>query len=127
MYFCAHGNFNLPVVLPGQDPSTIETQYAHSWPYHPFESKFETMSTSRSDVPDIGYRQMITYEDAVIFGWVHGLYNIKKIVDPDVPHRFKDNKNKDASIAFYSKNDSSWQSKIVTDGMPNISFGDDCH
>ena len=125
MYFCAHGNFNLPIVVAGQAPPTIETQYAHSWPYHPFEDKFETMSTSRSDIPDVGYTQMIPYGDDVLFGLVVGLYNIKKIEDPDVPHRFKDNKNKDASIAFYSKYDSSWQSKIVTDGMSNISFGDD--
>ena len=46
-------------------------------------------------------------------------------MDETTIHHFKDNKNKDASIGFYSKYDPDWQSKVNTDGLNAVSFGDD--
>ena len=57
--------------------------------------------------------------------FLQGLYNIQH--SDYTTHHFKDNKNKDAAIAFYSRYDSSWQSKVNTDGLDtaDLSFGDD--
>ena len=136
MYYCGHGNFNLPQVFlpPAIQAYSNYTQYAGSYPYFPYADKVDVLSTSRSDIPNLGYTEMIVEGDVLpVTGAVpsgldgnavyQGFYNIHHT--DDNTHHFKDNKNKDASIAFYSRYDSSWQSKVNTDGLDNISFGDD--
>ena len=129
MYYDAHGNFYLVRFFP-QGAYANWTQYANANPYFPYKDKVDVMSTSRSDVPNIGYTQMIVEGDLIpdpVWGEIilEGLYNLTAI-KTDVPH-FKDNKNKDAAIAFYSQYDSSWQQKVKTDNLDvdNISFADD--
>eukprot|EP00750_Incisomonas_marina_P022651 INCI4988.7.p1 GENE.INCI4988.7~~INCI4988.7.p1 ORF type:complete len:682 (+),score=115.04 INCI4988.7:1219-3264(+) len=104
------------------------TQYSNSFPYFPYKSKVDCLSTSRSEVPNVGYTQMAVEGDLIpdptgVGILMTGLYNLSAI-RTDV-HHFKDNKNKDASIAFFSKYDASWQSKVRTDNLDNISFDDD--
>lgn len=65
----------------------------------------------------MGYAQMHP-------GQLFSIGNIDTITK-DVPHRFKDNKNGDASIAFFSKYDSQWKSKA---GIYNdMTLGDDTY
>ena len=134
MYYCAHGNYNLPQVFLPSPAYSNYTDYAGAYPYFPFPNKVDVLSTSRSDIPNLGYTEMIVEGDVMpvtgnvpsgVSGNVvyQGFYNIQHI--DDTTHHFKDNKNKDASIAFYSRYDSSWQSKVRTDGLNPISFGDD--
>ena len=119
MYYCGHGNFNLPqAFLPPAVGaySNYYTQYAGSYPYFPYADKVDVLSTSRSDIPNLGYTEMIVEGDTLpVTGAVpsgldgnavyQGFYNIHHT--DDTTHHFKDNKNKDASIAFYSRYDSS--------------------
>ena len=134
MYYCAHGHFNLMQFFPGAPAYTNYTQYANSYPYFPYADKVDVMSTTRSDIPNLGYTQMIVEGDlqpnVAIIGtknssglFLQGLYNIQH--SDYTTHHFKDNKNKDAAIAFYSRYDSAWQSKVNTEGLNNISFGTD--
>ena len=128
------GNYNLPQVFLPSPAYSNYTQYANAYPYFPYADKVDVLSTSRSDIPNLGYTEMIVEGDVlpvtgdvpsgVTDGLVYqGFYNIQHI--DDTTHHFKDNKNKDAAIAFYSRYDSSWQSKVNTDGLDNISFGDE--
>eukprot|EP00750_Incisomonas_marina_P022632 INCI4988.14.p1 GENE.INCI4988.14~~INCI4988.14.p1 ORF type:complete len:683 (+),score=112.28 INCI4988.14:1219-3267(+) len=130
MYYCAHGNFYLVSWFPPADSGAYRnwTQYSNSFPYFPYKSKVDCLSTSRSEVPNVGYTQMAVEGDLIpdptgVGILMTGLYNLSAI-RTDV-HHFKDNKNKDASIAFFSKYDASWQSKVRTDNLDNISFDDD--
>ena len=136
MYYCAHGNFCLPQVFPPSPAYSNYTHYANSYPYFPYADKVDVMSTSRSDIPNLGYTQMIVQGDVQPAAGnvppgvpdsllLQGLYNIQHI--DDTTHHFKDNKNKDASIAFYSRYDPGWQSKVRLDDLDttNLSFGDD--
>ena len=137
MYYCSHGNFYVTQIFPPSPAYQNFTKYANAFPYHPYKDKIKSadgvLSTSRSDIPNLGYTQMIVEGDVqpkegnvdTVPGQVVylGLYNIQHI--DDTTHHFKDNKNKDASIAFYSKYDPDWQSKVNTDGLNAITFGDD--
>eukprot|EP00750_Incisomonas_marina_P024690 INCI5139.35.p1 GENE.INCI5139.35~~INCI5139.35.p1 ORF type:complete len:564 (-),score=78.78 INCI5139.35:62-1687(-) len=136
MYYCAHGNYNLMQFFPASPAYNNYTQYANSYPYFPYADKVDVLSTTRSDIPNKGYTQMIVEGDVqpnvANIGtknssnlFLQGLYNIQH--SDYTTHHFKDNKNKDAAIAFYSRYDSSWQSKVNTDGLDttDLSFGDD--
>ena len=135
MYYCAHGNYNLMQFFPASPAYNNYTQYANSYPYFPYADKVDVLSTTRSDIPNKGYTQMIVEGDVqpnvANIGtknssnlFLQGLYNIQH--SDYTTHHFKDNKNKDAGIAFYSRYDSSWQSKVNTDGLDtaDLSFGD---
>ena len=140
MYYCSHGNFYVTqnIIPPGTGAYQNSTHYANSYPYFPYNDKIQAgggvLSTSRSDIPNLGYTQMIVQGDVQpIEGDVTtvpgelvymGLYNIQHM-DDDTVHHFKDNKNKDARIAFYSRYDPDWQSKVNIDGLNSVSFGDD--
>jgi hypothetical protein len=52
-YYCSQGNFDIT----GKD---IEGEsYGYSYPYYPFgDVGIESMATSRSDIPDVGYVKM---------------------------------------------------------------------
>ena len=111
MYYCAHGNFNLMQFFPASPAYNNYTQYANSYPYFPYTDKVDVLSTTRSDIPNLGYTQMIVEGDVqpnvANIGtknssnlFLRGLYNIQH--SDYTTHHFKDNKNKDAAIAFYS-------------------------
>jgi hypothetical protein len=73
------------------------------------------MATSRSDIPDVGYTQMWAgYNDMQEIE--QDLYVVTEMVDDTQIHRFKDNKNKDASIAFFSKYQSDWKQNVKYGG-----------
>ena len=118
MYYCSQGNFNLTESNP-----TNPTAYAYSRPYFPYADQVDDLATSRSDIPDVGYLQMCTIDENINIDGnaCVGFATIKNFTNPP-PQFFKNNKNKDASIAFSSKYDSSWKTKAVGD---NMTFGDD--
>ena len=63
MYYAGHGNFCLPQFFPGGDAYNNYTQYANSYPYFPYADKVDVLSTSRSDIPNKGYTEMIVLGD----------------------------------------------------------------
>ena len=102
MYYAAHGNFYLVRYFPpaGSGAYRNWTQYSNSYPYFPYKDKVDCFSTSRSEVPNVGYTQMVVEGDTIPDPLdpgnllLMGLYNLSAI-RTDV-HHFKDNKNKDA-------------------------------
>ena len=96
-----------------------DMQYVGSTPYFPFKEDDDDviLSTSRSDIADLGYAQMLPSS-------LFGMGNINTITE-EVPHRFKDNKNQDASIAVFSKYDAYWKEKAPT--YNDMVFGDDTY
>ena len=75
-------------------------------------------STKRSDIPDKGYRGYYwdNTESAVIGeNWLSA-----KIasIQTDVPHRFKDNYTKDASVCCYARYDPDWKTNSRTNNFP---------
>ena len=129
MYYAAHGNFYLDRFFPPAPAFQNWTQYSNSFPYFPYKSEVDVLSTSRSEVPNVGYTQMVVQGDTIPDPLdpsnliMEGLFNISAIKE-DV-HHFKDNKNGDASIAFYSRYDSNWKNKVNTQNLDNISFEND--
>lgn len=106
------------------------TAYAHSFPYYPFpdaidDFSFSNMPTTRSDIPDIGSSYMSLEEETTDTGFItKNIYTIREFKlesgtsnKLDVPHRFKNNKEHDASINFYSKYNSNWKNLYRTDNF----------
>ena len=125
LYYCGQGNFDLSQSVQADKGNT--SQYGYAFPYHPYESEIDVLSSTRSDFPDIGYTQMICPdEDASDDNGDHinGLFVIQAIYK-NVPHRFKDNKNKNAAMALYSRYDKNMKSKLKTDILETHSVGDD--
>ena len=67
MYYAAHGNFYLVSWFPpeGAGPYRNWTQYSNSFPYFPYKSKVDCLSTSRSEVPNVGCTQMAVQGDVI--------------------------------------------------------------
>jgi len=122
LYFCSQGNYNITDQLGPPDDQV----YAYSFPYYPFDGMFDKMATSRSDIPDVGYTQMWAGNNNMQ-EIKQDLYVVTEMVDDSQIHRFKDNKNKDASIAFFSKYQSDWRQNVTYDGydLDGFSLGDD--
>ena len=110
LYYCAQGNF--PVT--GEDVQH-STPYGYSNPYHPYADKIDVHCSSRSDIPDVGYTQLISH-DLIGNTRQEDLYRIEEITE-DVPHRFKNNKNGDASMAVCSRYNPNWYKLIDATGM----------
>jgi hypothetical protein len=107
LYYYAQGNYNIT-----SEPGPPDDQvYAYSFPYFLFDL-FDKMATSRSDIPDVGYTQMWSNAGPNIN---NDLYVVTEMVDDTQIHRFKDNKNTDASIAFFSKYQSDWRQNVTYD------------
>jgi hypothetical protein len=118
LYYCAQGNYNIT-----SEPGPPDEQvYEYSFPYYPFDL-VDKMATSRSDIPDVEYAQMWSNAGPNIN---NDLYVVTEMVDDSPIHRFKDNKNKDASIAFFSEYQSDWMQNVKYDGydLDGFSFGD---
>ena len=121
-YYIGQGNFNLASgSLPTGDNDPKSEAYAYAYPYHPFPDKCPIRATSRSDIPDVGYTRLyltsenIEQDETVGQGAqkpiLNGLYALAEF-SKTPPHFFKNNKNQDASIAFFSKYDSDWKTKV---------------
>eukprot|EP00750_Incisomonas_marina_P022638 INCI4988.2.p3 GENE.INCI4988.2~~INCI4988.2.p3 ORF type:complete len:133 (+),score=4.36 INCI4988.2:161-559(+) len=67
MYYAAHGNFYLVRYFPpaGSGAYRNWTQYSNSYPYFPYKDKVDCFSTSRSEVPNVGYTQMVVEGDTI--------------------------------------------------------------
>ena len=65
--YCAHGNFYVTQFFPPSPAYQNFTHYANSYPYFPYKDKIQAgggvLSTSRSDIPNLGYTQMIVEGD----------------------------------------------------------------
>lgn len=122
LYYCGQGNFDLTKSVQPDKGDT--SQYGYSFPYHPYESEIDVLSTSRSDIPDIGYTQMVVSDEDASDDDGHGISGLLVIqaIFKNVPHRFKDNKNKNAAMALYSRYDSSWRDKVKTDILDTTYF-----
>tara|TARA_R110001592_G_scaffold181311_5_gene424035 strand:- start:730 stop:4698 length:3969 start_codon:yes stop_codon:yes gene_type:complete len=72
-------------------------------------------STKRSDIPEVNYRGW--YFDN--FGDVGDNWNTNTIttINTDVPHRFKDNFTKDASVCCYARYDKDWKTNSRTNNF----------
>ena len=134
LYYLSQGNFNIA----GDDAPDMRP-YAYSFPHHPAESLLQKdgmamLASSRSDFPDVGYTKMYRTDEGVTNDpnndddpeVMNGLYKIAVMAVPPT-HYFKENKNKDASIAFYSKYDKSWRDKVVLGEIDatDVQFEDD--
>jgi len=110
------------------------SSYAYSFPYYPFENPIDSfensnMPTTRSDIPDLGAAYMIESDTTrgdddddidkniyIISDFGVDDQTFEKL---EVPHRFKNNKEHDASINFFSRYDSDWKKKYRTDNFSN--------
>ena len=121
-YYISQGNFNLASqALPSETDDPKAEAYGYAYPYHPFPDKCPIRATSRSDIPDIGYTRLYlsseNIEQDITVGQgaqkpiMTGLYALAEFTEAP-PHFFKNNKNQDASIAFCSKYDSDWKTKL---------------
>ena len=133
LYWLSQGNYDVT----GTDTTADKTEYAYSHPYHPYEDTLAAasvkMSTSRSDIPIKGYTRMIFADQAIpdpnpLSGG--GVVDNALLTITDVTydvHRFKDNKNRDARPAFFSKYIPEWKHLVHTDGidMTDVTYGDD--
>ena len=119
MYHMGQGDADLTYNTQDNQDDFKDAQYIGSLPYFPFDDQDPDviLSTSRSDIADVGYAQM--YPDNLF-----GMGNLDTITK-DCPHRFKDNKNKDASIALFSKYDADWKSKAIL--YNDMVLGDDTY
>ena len=114
MYYCSQGNYNLT-----SSDSSNPTDYAFARPYFPYSNKVDSMATSRSDIPDVGYLQMCSNEESIQIdgGHVEGGFCTIRHFTQAPPHFFKNNKNGDASIAMSSRYNSAWKTKAIGDHM----------
>ncbi len=65
-------------------------------------------------MPDVGYVQMWSLSNGL--GKLANLNVFSEMVDDSEIRRFKDNKNKDASIALFSKYQRDWLQNVKYDG-----------
>ncbi len=92
------------------------TMYAYSYPYYPFDPDTtlpnfnNAFATNRSDLVDVGYTQLSVFNLETI-NVVH-----METTSPNKV-RFKNNKNKDASMAVFSRYDKDWKTKARTDNL----------
>lgn len=108
LFFTSQGNVNISNNTDWKNTPDF-TEYGYSYPYFPFKNAlpgYLEYSTNRSDVPNIGFMQLV-YEINLIVATDSYISTVISI-EEDVPH-FKDNKEGNASIAFKSRYLSNWR------------------
>lgn len=111
MYYFAHGNYNIASNGPNH------TQYPGGLPYNYYPddgSPIDTLNCPRSDVILNRYTRLYRTDEGIMYddddnSVMNGLYTVTSFQNQ--LHLFKDNKNKDNSIAFFSKYNSNWEDK----------------
>lgn len=127
MYYMSQGNVDV-VNDPSAEAELDPTHYGYSWPFFPFKSAIsesydKAWSSNRSDIVDVGYVQNVNKEQ---YGrWSESFRASIESISSDVPHRFKDNKEKNCSMAVKSRYDSSWRSKMKLSNTPQSGTNDD--
>lgn len=119
LFYTSQGSLNLIQNNDWKNPPDF-TKYAYSYPYVPFKEhlqaqNYNEFASNRSDIPGIGYMQCVS-EINIILATLSYIAVIAEI-DQDVPHRFKDNKEKNASIAFKSRYIENWRELMKFDNL----------
>lgn len=74
-------------------------------------------STKRSDIPGVGYRGYYFDDQTTAVVGENWLTATIASIQTDVPHRFKDNFTKDASVCCYARYDPDWRTNSRTNNF----------
>tara|TARA_R110000787_G_scaffold69832_1_gene155262 strand:+ start:258 stop:4193 length:3936 start_codon:yes stop_codon:yes gene_type:complete len=102
-------------------------EYAYSMAIDPYDiyqtdrlsDVGRSYTTPRSDFPSISYQQSGTRQEPGV-GYLPLVWQMRSI-QTDVPHRFKDNINKNCSMSIFSKMLPDYESKFRTNNFPDAS------